>query len=536
MRTISYILSAVLFLTLPCHGQTAFETTIREANSLYNSMKFREAYDLYVSLLASAEAKKDAEKRLEVLNSLCDVTELIGQKDDQMQYLRQLLELSQAEGNGYYHSLGLMMMGKRLFFEGDREQGIAYVEQAVGMMGNTDKADTDHLTHSQMNVLTSLYWQAKDYDGALDVCQRNVRLTHEGRRWGTTPQLQQQDQRMALSKLALTELYLGRVAQADSAYAAWQQVPYEGYDQRGYFIVDYLSRRGRYQEAARIYEELISQIHEHGDTVGPMMQFAKWGLADVLQKSGKYQQAADLYVEVLEISDTLKARQARSNAQELEAVYKTQEKERQLHQRKMWLAGLTALAAVLMIAIVVLLWYFHTIRRKNLLMRQAIDEMVGYREAVAYEQAAIHRQTATAELQKSQGEDKGTTNKTSPNSSESASDTGINRELFLTLDNRIESERLYLNPDLCREDLCQLINVDRNRLGNILKRYSGESNSQIYINRKRIRYAVTLMREHPQWSMVAVAESCGMKNTTTFYRIFRQTYGMTPTDYMKAGR
>ena len=33
--------------------------------------------------------------------------------------------------------------------------------------------------------------------------------------------------------------------------------------------------------------------------------------------------------------------------------------------------------------------------------------------------------------------------------------------------------------------------------------------------------------------MRSVAEACGMRNTATFNRIFRQTYGMTPTEYVK---
>ena len=42
-----------------------------------------------------------------------------------------------------------------------------------------------------------------------------------------------------------------------------------------------------------------------------------------------------------------------------------------------------------------------------------------------------------------------------------------------------------------------------------------------------------LMQENPNWTIASVAEACGMNNTVTFNRTFRQTYGMTPTEYMK---
>ena len=193
MRPICYILTLTLLVTLPCQGQSTFDTAKREADSLYNNMKFREAYDIYVSLLGSNEVKKDKEKKLEVLNDLCDVSDLTGHEIDQMQYLQQMLELSQAEGNSYYHSLGLMMMGKHLFYEGDREQGISYVEQAIDMMEKTDRPNTDHLAHSQMNVLITLCREKDDLSKAVEVSERNVRLTRQGTRWGSYPQVQQQD-------------------------------------------------------------------------------------------------------------------------------------------------------------------------------------------------------------------------------------------------------------------------------------------------------------------------------------------------------
>ena len=71
-------------------------------------------------------------------------------------------------------------------------------------------------------------------------------------------------------------------------------------------------------------------------------------------------------------------------------------------------------------------------------------------------------------------------------------------------------------------------------LGSIIKQYSGAPNSQVYINRKRVQYAVILFQEHPMWTMLSIAEACGMKNTATFNRIFRQTYGITPTEYLKS--
>ena len=197
-----------------------FSQTMRRADSLYNSMEFRTAYDLYLQLLDSKEAKADDERMLNMLNSLCMASELAGHKAEQTKWMQQLLDLAKQTGNAYYESLGLLAMGKRIYYEGDRQQGIQYVSEAVSLMAKTDSIDTDHLTHSQMIILARLYSEMNDLDNALKTDERNVRLTMEGTRWGNRPEMQQIDQRMALAKMAQRLAKKGDFHRADSAYAA----------------------------------------------------------------------------------------------------------------------------------------------------------------------------------------------------------------------------------------------------------------------------------------------------------------------------
>ena len=134
-----------------------FNQIMHQADSLYNSMEFRTAYDLYLQLLDNKEAKADDEKMLNMLNSLCMASELAGHKAEQTKWMQQLLDLAKQTGNVYYESLGLLAMGKRIYYEGDRQQGIQYVSEALDLMAKTDREDADHLTHSQMIILAGLY-------------------------------------------------------------------------------------------------------------------------------------------------------------------------------------------------------------------------------------------------------------------------------------------------------------------------------------------------------------------------------------------
>ena len=315
-------------------ANNGFDQTMRTADSLYNTMQFRNAYDLYLQLLDTKEAKDDSEKRLNVLNSLCMTSELSGHEDEQTKWLQQLLDLAKQTDNAYYQSMALLAMGKRLFYEGDQQQGIKYVNDAVDMATKIDLPTTDHIIHGHLIILAGLYGNMKDYDNALKVDERNLRLTEEGTRWGDDPTTQLIDRRMALAKMAFVLAVKGDLQRADSAYNAWKAVHYEGNHIRDYFIVDYLNTSGRHEEAIPVYKQRIQQVREHGDTMGEMMNTAKWGLAWVYKKMGNYQQATELYSQVLTIQDTLKNRKARKNAQELAAVYKAQEQEKTILRQK----------------------------------------------------------------------------------------------------------------------------------------------------------------------------------------------------------
>ena len=215
-----------------------FYQTMGIADSLYNCMQFRDAYKLYKQLLDSKEAKADSEKRMSVLNALSNTSELSGHKVEQYKWLQQLHDLAEQTGNDYYQSLAHVTMGQNLFFEGDREKGIYSVNKAIDLMAMTDRENTDHLMHSYLNLLASLYGEMKDYDHALKTNERNLQLTMEGTRWGAAQNQQLIDRRVALAKKASVLARMGRSAsgslqsqyfqRADSAYAAWQAVQYEG--------------------------------------------------------------------------------------------------------------------------------------------------------------------------------------------------------------------------------------------------------------------------------------------------------------------
>lgn len=512
-------------------SDAGFYQTMGMADSLYNCMQFLDAYKLYLQLLDSKEAEADSEKRLSVLTALCNASELSRHKVEQHRWLQQMIDLAMQTGNDYYQSLALITMGQNLFYEGSREKGIRNVIEAIDLMEKTDRDNTDHLVHGYLNLLASLYGAIKDYDNALKTNERNLKLTMEGTRWGAAPNQQLIDRRMALAKMASVLARMGRSSsgslqskyfqQADSAYEAWQAVQYEGNHTRDYFIVDYMKRRGRYQEAITIYNDLIQRVREQGDTLGEMMNTAKWGLADVCQQMGRYQQAAELYEQVLEIQDTLKSRKARHTAQELAAVYHEKEQEQTImeheaenaRQRHLLFSVLAILAAVTALALVI-------IRKNRIISRKNKSLAAQITEAINYKQMYWDEKSAQAKMQ-------------APIPAADSDDlkTLTNEQLFRHINQVVRNERLFLDPNFGRQTIMDRFQLSKERVGAVFSQDSDHARLNNYTLQLRLEHAAHLLVENPQYSIAQVAAASGFGSGSYFSERFRRHYGMTPSDF-----
>lgn len=115
---------------------------------------------------------------------------------------------------------------------------------------------------------------------------------------------------------------------------------------------------------------------------------------------------------------------------------------------------------------------------------------------------------------------------------EEASDRGgvgrlSNGELFVRFDRKVRQEKMYLDYHLGRDDYARVMGVDKNRFASVLKECS-TGNLAAYLNNLRLEYSVGLFQEHPDWAISRIAEMSALPNLSTFYRLFKEKYGMSP--------
>ena len=102
---------------------------------------------------------------------------------------------------------------------------------------------------------------------------------------------------------------------------------------------------------------------------------------------------------------------------------------------------------------------------------------------------------------------------------------------FLRFDEQVETRKLYTQPGISRDELCRVMGVDRTTFSRIIAEHSGCQNLAAYLNSKRMAEAVRLMHLHPNYTLQAIMEESGYSNKMTFTRVFKETYGTTPSEF-----
>lgn len=105
-----------------------------------------------------------------------------------------------------------------------------------------------------------------------------------------------------------------------------------------------------------------------------------------------------------------------------------------------------------------------------------------------------------------------------------------NAEYRATLEQWMETEKPYRNPEFRLLDLQQILPINRTYLSQLINTEYG-CNFYQFVTNYRIEDAKRLMTEHPEWKLQDIAEQCGFSSPVVFSRTFTRETGMTPSEW-----
>ncbi|SEC18570.1 AraC-type DNA-binding protein [Tenacibaculum sp. MAR_2009_124] len=100
--------------------------------------------------------------------------------------------------------------------------------------------------------------------------------------------------------------------------------------------------------------------------------------------------------------------------------------------------------------------------------------------------------------------------------------------------NLLTSEKIYLNAQLNREKVAEMLNISPGYLSQILGKTEYENLSKL-INHYRVEEAKLLLKktEFNNYSLVSVGLEVGFNSKSTFYNTFKKETGLTPNEFKK---
>jgi AraC-like DNA-binding protein len=106
--------------------------------------------------------------------------------------------------------------------------------------------------------------------------------------------------------------------------------------------------------------------------------------------------------------------------------------------------------------------------------------------------------------------------------------------LHQQLKNLMETERLFIEPELTLTDLATRLEVHPNYLSQVINELEGV-NFYDYINTFRIEKfkRLVLLPQNQKYTLLALAYECGFNSKTAFNRFFKKATDLSPSEYLK---
>ncbi|MDL2255652.1 helix-turn-helix domain-containing protein, partial [Parabacteroides sp. OttesenSCG-928-K15] len=105
-------------------------------------------------------------------------------------------------------------------------------------------------------------------------------------------------------------------------------------------------------------------------------------------------------------------------------------------------------------------------------------------------------------------------------------------QLFVQLEEYLTETESYLDTDLSREGLALKLGTNRQYLCDAIQDETGLTFND-YINNLRLIHAQKLLLNSPDMTIEEIFIDSGFATKSTFYRLFRKKYGLTPTEIRK---
>lgn len=415
------------------------------------------------------------------------------------------IETARKEGNKAAEYNILTTMAKTSFAMGQRNQGYEYLDKIIAEGSeSTDARLLANVSAAYGVKIVELYADDRFAEGLAEGKRRLALIDEIDRAGGSPDGFTDQQRAYAYARLASCAERLGRKKEASEAYDAFMATDYAHNPVGRVYIIDYLLDSGQWSRILEFTAPLYPMF-ERGDTINSDFHSLLVSDGRAHAGLGNYRESYVLIQRAAAIQDSLYLREKTTRAQELASVFALNEKEMALvsekakSQRKHILLLTSIGIGILILIILILVWraYRISVKQQHIAAKH-IDELLAQR----------------------------------PREADSTPEDRKDYALFAEMQSKIISEALFKSPDFNRDSIAEASGLSRAKVAQLISQFANLSPNE-YINKLRVEYSVKLIKEHPEWTIDAIAESCGYVRRATYYSHFNKFFGISPAQYRK---
>ena len=297
----------------------------------------------------------------------------------------------------------------------------------------------------------------------------------------------------------------GQRDKAEALYQKHRQT--EGLSHTDIFVEGrYLAMTDRYDEAIRLYRQSDSIYRAAGGPLSSAFINSRMSLEyDALQKAGRTAEALALGNRIRQLTDSVRLQERRADMEQQQEI-KRQETEIIDKQHSLTVHRIILVAAILVCLLIAwLLWrsykYNKVLTAKN---RKLFEEIEQRRQEEQQERASwFARDDLTAEQQ-----------------------------LFRRLCTLMDEQQPYTDETLNRDSLARLLGTNAKYLEQAIRQCSKGETPGDFITRYRLEHVARLLKTTDD-PIAIIGELSGIPSRATLARLFRNAYGMSPSEYRK---
>ncbi|GHT78512.1 hypothetical protein AGMMS50262_21230 [Bacteroidia bacterium] len=247
----------------------------------------------------------------------------------------------------------------------------------------------------------------------------------------------------------------------------------------------------------------------------------------ILANTGRSVELYSLAEEAALVHDSIRSLDFNRQLDELRTQYELDEAQQQIRLRERTIIAVSSIMLLLAITLSIIIYLY---RKRQIAYRELV------RKNLQWADADMPREVGTPDeiRDETPATEPVETDKKEADSGKTATPSTMDTVLMTEIRRRMITDKIYTNPALTVDCLARELGVSIAYVSAAVNRCE-QRNFNAYINEFRVKEAIHLLSQQASAgkSVDEIADTAGFNDRKSFYRVFKKTTGLSPTDFRK---